>query len=396
MKFSFTLVSAVLSAAMVRADQCDPPSGCSASEINSGNCPDACKCPCYGNMGTGMLVSSVLPGTDDQEQFCMTPVHGYTLVQKGLLECVEDCGMVDPTPCSCPQFKKKVEDRVVLDPKLPKPEKCVMKRGKGLLQVEPNFPAERPDVYIEVELPATGERFQFYPEDYPEYASGNKKRGIIPILDDDVFRKIFNEQEKKGGQGFKLRYVSKRGPGEWNSCKYTPIALDLNQDGVIDHITSETGFVIDITGDGDEEHLREWFSPHEGILIDAHNAEGLEDFSNGIITGDHLMGDMAGTYTDGFAKLATYDENCDDKLTGKELDGLYLWVDKNSNLKLDDDELFTLAHFDIVALSTIHDEMVSHAELSDGSKMMMQDLWFNDFEAGRRRLRQENTDYLAL
>jgi hypothetical protein len=278
-----------------------------------------------------------------------------------------------------------------------------MKRKDELLNFEPNFPLGRPDVYIEVEI-GSGERYQFYPHDYPGYDgeaeedsdSDDKKKkkkkssqGSIPFVDKDVFQILYDEQEKLGGQGFKLRYVSKNGPGEWNSCKYSPIAFDLNGNGVVEMVTSEGGYQIDITGDGDMEHLKQWFAPQEGILIDAHNEEGQEDFENGIITGDHMMGDMAGQYTDGFAKLATYDANCDDKLTGEELDGLFIWVDKNSNMVLDSDELFELGDFNIVELNVIHDDLKSHAVLADGSEMLMQDLWFDEYGSRRRlRLRQ--------
>ena len=240
---------------------------------------------------------------------------------------------------------------------------------------EPDFPKGRPDVYVEV-LISSGETFKFYPDDYPEYNDG----GVIPLHDKTIFQKLFDEQEKLGGSGFKMRYVSKNGPGEWNSCRYTPIAFDIDGDGKVGHINSKVGFEIDITGDGDVELLEEWFSPQEGILIDAHSKEGRKDFKNGVITGDHLMGDMGGKYADGFAKLATYDDNCDNKLTGDELDGLYIWQDKNSNLILDKGELFELADFNIVELNTIHDDFKSHAVLADGSMMLMEDLWFDPFQ----------------
>jgi len=322
---------------------------------------------------------------------------GSVSTTTGTLDVNKACPALVPktrTANTCPRFSAKVEDNETLDPDVPKPEKCVLKRKTGILQYAPNFPEDRPDVYIEAEVIETGERFQFFPANFPGFAG----QSALPIedfgQDEGIFQTLFEEQEKLGGLGFKLRYVGKRGPGGWSSCKYSPIAFDLNKDGVVGHITDNTvGFKIDITGDGDEEHLSEWFAPDEGILIDTHNKDGLEDFENGIITGDHLMGDMAGKYTDGFAKLATYDDNCDDKLTGKELDGLYIWVDTNSNLILDEGELHKFSDFGIVALNTIHDDLKSYAELEDGSPMLMQDLWFNAFHErrmARRRLTEEN------
>jgi hypothetical protein len=317
-----------------------------------------------------------------------------------------DVRTIAAEPNICPQYAKTYADGEVLDPEVPKPDKCVMKRKDELLNFSPNFPVGRPDVYIEVEL-GTGERFQFYPHDFPGFdAEGEivdnddkkkKKRrssmGSIPIVDKDVYQKLFDEQEKLGGQGFKLRYVSKNGPGEWNSCKYSPIAFDLNMNGEVEIITDAGGYKIDITGDGEIEHLKQWFAPSAGILIDAHNDEDIEgDFKDVVISGKDMMGDMAGKYTDGFAKLATYDINCDDKLTGDELEGLYIWQDKNSDLNLDQDELYELSDFGIVELSTIHDDLKSHAVLSDGSQMLMQDLWFDAYGERRRRrsLRMRN------
>lgn len=296
----------------------------------------------------------------------------------------------------CLNYAKRQVENEVLDPEVPRPEKCVMKRASELLNFEPNFPMGRPDVYIETEI-GDGTRFQFYPHDYPFYEEHTlkkgEKEGSLPFNNRTHYEILFQEQEKLGGQGFKLRYVSKNGPGEWNSCKYSPIAFDLDGDGKLSMITSDKGFQIDITGDGDVERLKQWFAPWEGILVDAHNEVGLKNFKKGKITGNHLMGDMAGKYTDGFAKLATYDENCDDKLTGSELDGLFIWKDKNSNLKLDDDELFELSDFNIVELSVIHDDLKSHATLGDEDKseMLMQDLWFDEF-GSRRRLRGRSLD----
>lgn len=261
---------------------------------------------------------------------------------------------------------------------IPKPDKCVLKRGKELLRYQPNFPKGRPDVYIEVEV-TDGRRFQFYPKDYPNYEDGT-----IPIVDKEVYQILFNEQEKMGGRGFKLRYVSENGAGAWNSCKYSPIAFDLNGSGEIEHIKRDEGFKIDITGDGDEEHLREWFAPTEGILIDVKSKEGEEDYKDGIITGHHLMGDQGGQYTDGFDKLETYDDNDDGKISGDELKGLYIWIDANSNLVIDEGEEHELDDYNIVALSTAHDNLKSYAELKDGKKMLMQDLWFNEFRRTRK------------
>jgi hypothetical protein len=288
----------------------------------------------------------------------------------------------------CPNLSKNEdpETKEKLNPYVPKPTFCQLKRATSYLKFEPNFPEGRPDVYIEVI--ADGEIFQLFPDDYEGEAPGpfyvyegdSTKEGQLFLgMDSKEFITLYNEQEKMGGTGFQFRFVSKNGPGEWNSCSYSPIAFDLNGNGVVEHITSPEGWEIDITGNGDMEHLAEWFAPDEGILIDAHT-----EIVDGAVSGAHMMGDMGGKYTDGFAKLATYDTDCDNKISGKELENFRIWKDANSNAKLDEGELYKLSDFGIVSLSTIHDNLRSHAELKDGSSMMMEDLWFDPFERRRR------------
>ncbi|CAB9503866.1 Hemolysin-type calcium-binding [Seminavis robusta] len=371
--------------------------------------------PLTGASGFCQHKELTLPTKDEVCAYSMDSPLSYGKVatsDAGTIDVAEECPTPNPLPPrrelhQCEMYHKVFEDGVDLDTSIPDITKCQLKRGGGALKYEPNFPKDRPDVYIEVELNAPPyPRFQFYPALFPNWESSDGKMassdstGYVPVLNKTVYDILYWNQPDEGGTGFKFRYISKNGPGAWEACSYSPIAFDLGMDGTVGHIVDETnGFKIDITGDGEIEHLKQWFAPTEGILIDAHNVDGLDDYSNGIITGDHLMGDMAGTYTDGYAKLKTYDYNCDNKLTGEELEGLYIWVDKNSNLKLDnptvvdDDagELFTLGHFGIVALNTIHNNLKSYAVLADGTRMLMHDLWFDGFDE-RRRLRSRQLE----
>ena len=299
--------------------------------------------------------------------------------------------------CASDTFKCKNKDGLKLDEVPPDPDapapranKCVMKRAGRALEYEPNFAYGREDVYVQVEIDNDGvkETMDFFPHNFQDFANDPKK-GHIPILDQEKYDKLYNEQTKLGGAGFRFRFFSKNGPGEWNSCSYSPIALDLDGSGAVEHITSDdVGFQIDITGDGVIEHLSEWFAPTEGILIDLKEINATDNLADNV-TGQHMMGDMGGLhgYEDGFDKLATYDDDQDGKLSGAELDGLYLWVDANSNLLIDQGELETVTHYNITALYTNHSTTFqSHADLADGTTMLMQDLWFDPF-ANRRRTR---------
>ena len=172
---------------------------------------------------------------------------------------------------------------------------------------------------------------------------------------------------------FELRYVDAMGnAGPWKKCNFnTPIGLDIDHSGAVERISGE--FKIDITGDGHIETLLEWFAPTEGILIDSTLA-----IEEGVVSGHHLFGDLGGTYTDGYAKLMEHDNNSNGYVEGAELEGFAIWTDANSNVKVDEGELSSLASHNIVALSVVHDNSyASEALLKDGSTMYMEDLWFN-------------------
>lgn len=200
-------------------------------------------------------------------------------------------------------------------------------------------------------------------------------REILPISGNTAYlssyRSFLNYQDTAR---FQLRYVNEIGvAGDWQGCTgYTPIALDLNRSGSIERI--EKVVAIDITGDGRIDNLREWFAPTEGILIDTSIP-----IVDGMVTGEHLFGGDGKSYRDGFAKLADRkDSNGDGKVSGEELqDQLALWVDNNSNARMDKGELRSLDSEHIISLSTFHKDFKSYAVLSDGSFMLMEDVWFN-------------------
>jgi hypothetical protein len=171
-------------------------------------------------------------------------------------------------------------------------------------------------------------------------------------------------------KNFKLRFRNKCGVSEYKACKnYTPIALDIDHSGSVERIMGT--FHIDINGDGEINELQEWFAPSEGILINTNHT-----IVDGLISGHHMFGDQDNMFTDGFHKLGKHDDNGDQYLSGDELKGLAIWTDANSNARYDEGELSSLEDHRIVALSTQHEGFVSKAILSDGSTMVMEDLWF--------------------
>ena len=73
-----------------------------------------------------------------------------------------------------------------------------------------------------------------------------------------------------------------------------------------------------------------------------------------------------------------YDKDKNKLVEGSELRGFYLWIDVNSNYKLDPGELHDLDDYGIISISTVHDgSYKSSAFKKDGSKMLIEDLWFS-------------------
>ena len=55
--------------------------------------------------------------------------------------------------------------------------------------------------------------------------------------------------------------------------------------------------------------------------------------------------------------------------------GFYLWIDVNSNYKLDQGELHELSEYDITGFSIVGVNHKSQAFKKDGSTMLTQDIW---------------------
>lgn len=275
----------------------------------------------------------------------------YRLKDDG--ECEDKCVEED-------DFIKKVDEGYdfcpceSLPPRDFPPQNCVLKRAAQLFKFE-EWP-ERDDVYIQIWVLGTDRIYDFTRLDksLPEFA----------FEDMDVFMDLKNAQD---ASGIAFQFVSDNGPGGWNTCKYSPIALDLDGSGEVESITG--AFLIDITGDGEIEQLDEWFAPTEGILVHSFPEDGD-------VTGVHLLGDQGLDYADGFEKLADSDTDGNDMVEGDELADFHIWIDANSNTEVDDGELFELSEFGIVGLPTLHDNLVAYAALEDGGEMKMVDLYF--------------------
>lgn len=134
----------------------------------------------------------------------------------------------------------------------------------------------------------------------------------------------------------------------------TPIVLNLDGSGKLGassgkwmpHEKTMIGplAVFDFYGSG-EPVLMEWVKPQDGLLI------RLKD--RGQVDGSCLFGSANG-FDNGFDELATLDKNSDGRLTGKELEGLFVWQDVNGNAIAGMAEVKSLADLGITELSVQH------------------------------------------
>lgn len=146
----------------------------------------------------------------------------------------------------------------------------------------------------------------------------------------------------------------------------SPIALDLTGQGRVERINGD--FVVDIDGNGVSEAVTQWFAPSAGILITGNPV--------GKISGEHMFGNVSGIHADGFSELATLDKNTDGALQGDELRGLSIWNDLNSDTVVDKGETSSLESHKITSLAVNHYKYMARAIKSDGTSILMEDVWF--------------------
>jgi tetratricopeptide (TPR) repeat protein len=127
----------------------------------------------------------------------------------------------------------------------------------------------------------------------------------------------------------------------------TPVAIPLRDGLTASDLINPGGRVrFDADGTGLKQTWT-WITPDAGWLVyDPHNTRNITSALQ-----------MFGSVTfwmfwdNGYQAMAALDDNFDGQLTGKELDGLALWHDGNSNGVCEPGEVKPLADWGIVALS---------------------------------------------
>jgi len=153
----------------------------------------------------------------------------------------------------------------------------------------------------------------------------------------------------------------------------SPIVLDMDGDNRLEASNGEWlthGYKnarlaeFDINGDNFVE-LTEWVGPNDGLLIVCKKGEE--------VNANSLFGE-AGGYKDGFEKLSLLDVDNNKQITGDELKTLSVWQDKNSNAKIEDGELATVAELGITSISINHEGLVA-SFVQNGTTKKLWD-WF--------------------
>lgn len=165
-----------------------------------------------------------------------------------------------------------------------------------------------------------------------------------------------------------------------NSGWASPIALDLNGDGIETISLDESAVSFDITGDGIAERTG-WLSKEDGFLALDRNNDGI------INDVGELFGGGIG---DGVRKLQMLDSNGDGRLDDSDdaFSSLLVWQDSNSDGISQAEELFTLKGLGLTSIDLAFqtDEMTvnagnllyerSSAEMSDGRAIEVIDVYF--------------------
>lgn len=138
----------------------------------------------------------------------------------------------------------------------------------------------------------------------------------------------------------------------------SPLVFDMDGDGNLEASKGEwlphdynNSKVVEFDMDGDDFlDVVEWVGQNDGLLMVTPKM--------GDVNANHLFGE-AGGFTDGFEKLSSLDANKDSKISGKELDTLSIWQDKNGNAKTDAGEVASVTSLGITEISLNHNQLVS-------------------------------------
>ncbi len=161
---------------------------------------------------------------------------------------------------------------------------------------------------------------------------------------------------------------------------FSPIALDLNGDGIHTTALGDTEGRFDLLNNGKPIESG-WLSGEDAFLAVDTNGNGIIDDRS------ELFGGAIG---DGFAKLAGYDSNNDGVVDAQDVNfsDLQVWQDSNENHQTDEGELISLDEAGIASLNVDYTNEYAEdnsnvllergtATSTEGESIDMADVYFN-------------------
>jgi len=168
---------------------------------------------------------------------------------------------------------------------------------------------------------------------------------------------------------------------------WSPIILDLDNDRIVDtnrsiwtphapEFFNERTANFDLTGD-DRVEFCEWLGGKDGLLVKPNE--------DGTVTNANNLFGTAGGYRDGYEKMSVVlDKDGNGWVEGQELEGLYVWQDKNSDAVCEKEELSTIQSHNITRISTSHKNFTS-TYFKGNEECKTWDWWPTGFELMKRK-----------
>lgn len=223
----------------------------------------------------------------------------------------------------------------------------------------------------------TGVNWKTY--DMDNWAWGKKNVGSNDNIDSDVTGDAINEIGLTRTDATTL--VSGENDMSWDAA-LTPIAIDLNGDGVQTISRADAGGKFDLLGTGNAI-ASGWLSADDGFLAVDRNGNGsidsIAELFGGVSKGS------------GFAQLVAFDSNGDGLVDASDaaFGDLRIWQDANGNHRTDAGELVSLDKAGVVSLTVAHVDLPfidaqgnlhierSSATLANGVRADMTDVYFS-------------------